>query len=155
MPSGNNNHPTLKHTSVPSMPANRAPGRPEQLPCGGVSIYVKKGLPQAHPIGYQPSGSSSPGPIRKYPCHYLFSLYTKFWTCMDKITCDILQDKDPHISFVEHVIGAAKESTPWPRATTVPKKSNPWFDRACRDMLRSLTKRSIEEGGLEQKHFCL
>ena len=46
--------------------------------------------------------------------------------CMDKITGDILHEQDPLTSFVGHVIDAATDSIP--RATTVIKKSNPWFD---------------------------
>ena len=56
-------------------------------------------------------------------------------SCMDKITRHILQDQDPLTSFVELVISAAKDSIP--RATTVPKKSNPWFDKECQEMLKA------------------
>ena len=54
---------------------------------------------------------------------------------MGKITGDILHDQDPLTSFVGHVIDAATDSIP--RATTVPKKSNPWFDEECREMLKT------------------
>ena len=53
---------------------------------------------------------------------------------MDKITGDILHDQDPLTSFVGHVIDAATDSIP--RATTVPKKSNLWFDEECREVHR-------------------
>ena len=56
--------------------------RPRQLPCGGVSIYIyiKKSLPQAHPVGYSPSGCSGAGHTGKYTCQYPFCLHTKPWT---------------------------------------------------------------------------
>ena len=54
---------------------------PEQLPCGGVSIYIKKrSLPQAHPVGYSPSGCSGAGHTGKHTCQYPFCLHTKPWT---------------------------------------------------------------------------
>ena len=56
-------------------------------------------------------------------------------SCMAKITGHILQDQDPLTSFDMLVISAAKDSIP--RATTVPKKSNPWFEEECREMLRA------------------
>ena len=67
---------------------------------------------------------------------------------MDKITYDILRDQDPFTSFVA-VIYAAKDRIP--RATTIPKKCNPWFDEECREMLktrRALDRKSTEEEGL-------
>ena len=70
-------------------------------------------------------------------------------SCMDKITGHILQDQDLLISFVELVISAAKDSIP--RATIVPKKSNPWFDEECREMLRArraLDTKVHRKGGL-------
>ena len=68
-------------------------------------------------------------------------------SCMDKITGHILQDQDPLTSFVELVISAAKDSIP--RATTVPKKSNTWFDEECREMLRArrALDRKVHRGG--------
>ena len=68
-------------------------------------------------------------------------------SCTDKITGHILQDQDPLTSFVELVISAAKDSIP--RATTVPKKSNPWFDEECREMLkaRRALDRKVHRGG--------
>ena len=53
---------------------------------------------------------------------------------------DILHDQDPLTSFVAHVIDAAKDSIP--RATTIPKKCNPWFDEECREMLK--TRRALD-----------
>ena len=76
-------------------------------------------------------------------------------SCMDKITGHILQDQDPLISFVELVISAVKDSIP--RATIVPKKSNPWFDEECREMLRArraLDRKVHRKGGSEQGHSC-
>ena len=77
------------------------------------------------------------------PSHWVFSKadWEQFADlCMDKITGDILHDQDPLISFVGHVIDAATDSIP--RATTVPKKSNPWFDEECREMLK--TRRALD-----------
>ena len=62
--------------------------------------------------------------------------------CMERITEDILEEADPLNSFVEHLTKAANDSIP--RATTIPKKSNPWFDEECREALkarRALDKR--------------
>ena len=59
---------------------------------------------------------------------------------MDTITGDILHDQDPLTSFVGHVIDAATDSIP--RATTVRKESNPWFDEECREMLK--TRRALD-----------
>ena len=59
---------------------------------------------------------------------------------MEEITGDILHDQDPLTSFVGHVIDAAIGSIP--RATTVPKKSNPWFDEECRETLK--TRRALD-----------
>ena len=68
-------------------------------------------------------------------------------SCMDEITGHILEDQDPLTSFVELVISAAKDSVP--RATTVPKKSNPWFVEECREMLRARLARDkkVHRGG--------
>ena len=43
-----------------------------------IHIYQKGSLPQAHPVRYPPSGSSSPSYTRRNPCHNNFYLYTKF-----------------------------------------------------------------------------
>ena len=84
------------------------------------------------------------------PSHWVFSKadweqFAEF--CMDKITGDILHDQDPLTSFVGHVIDAAKDSIP--RATTVRKKSNPWFDEECWEMLktRRALDRKVHRGG--------
>ena len=77
------------------------------------------------------------------PSHWVFSKadWEQFAElCTDKITGDILHDQDPLTSFVRHVIDAATDSIP--RATTVPKKSNPWFDEECREMLK--TRRALD-----------
>ena len=58
------------------------------------------------------------------------------WTRSD----DILRDQDPLTSFVAHVIDAAKDSIP--RATTIPKKCNPWFDEEWHEMLK--TRRALD-----------
>ena len=62
--------------------------------------------------------------------------------CLERITVDILEEGDPLYSFVEHLTKAANDSIP--RATTIPKKSNPWIDEECREALkarRALDKR--------------
>ena len=62
--------------------------------------------------------------------------------CLERITVDILEEADPLYSFVEHLTKAANDSIP--RATTFPKKSNPWFDEECQEALkarRALDKR--------------
>ena len=50
------------------------------------------------------------------------------------ISEDILGEADPLHSFVEHITKATNECIP--RATTIPKKSNPWFDEDCREALK-------------------
>ena len=84
------------------------------------------------------------------PSHWVFSKadWEQFAElCMDKITGDILQDQDPLTSFVRRVIHAAKDSIP--RATTIPKKCNPWFDEECQEMLktRQALDRKVHRGG--------
>ena len=83
------------------------------------------------------------------PSHWVFSkadweLFAEL--CMDKITGDILHDPDPLTSFVGRVIDAAKDSKS--RATAVPKRSNPWFDEQCREMLntRQALDRKVHRG---------
>ena len=79
------------------------------------------------------------------PSHWVFSRadWEQFHDlCMERITEDILEEADPLNSFVEHLTKAANDSIP--RATTIPKKSNPWFDEECREALkarRALDKR--------------
>ena len=68
------------------------------------------------------------------PSHWVFSkadweLFDDL--CLERITEDILEVGDPLQSFVEHKTKAANDSIP--RATTIPKKSNPWFDEECRE----------------------
>ena len=53
---------------------------------------------------------------------------------MESISEDILEEADPLHSFVEHITKAANDCIP--RATTIPKKSNPWFDEECREALK-------------------
>ena len=55
--------------------------------------------------------------------------------CLEKITEDILGEADPLNSFIKHITQAGNESIP--RATTIPKKSNPWFDEECREALKA------------------
>ena len=80
------------------------------------------------------------------PSHWVFSRadWEKFHDlCLEKITEDILGEVDPLNSFVKHITQAGNESIP--RATTIPKKSNPWFDQECQEALkarRALDKRA-------------
>ena len=53
--------------------------------------------------------------------------------CLESISEDMLEEADPLHSFVEHITKAANDCIP--RATTIPKKSNPWFDEECREAL--------------------
>ena len=55
--------------------------------------------------------------------------------CLEGITEDILEEADPLHSFVEIITKAANDGIP--RATTIPKKSNPWFDEECREALKA------------------
>ena len=48
---------------------------------------------------------------------------------------DILEEADPLHSFVDHMTNA--QMTASQRATTIPKKSNPWFDEECREALKA------------------
>ena len=79
------------------------------------------------------------------PSHWVFSKanWKQFHDmCLESISEDILEEADPLHSFVEHITKAANDCIP--RATTIPKKSNPWFDDECREALkarRALDKR--------------
>ena len=79
------------------------------------------------------------------PSHWVFSKanWEQFHdVCLESISEDILEEADPLHSFVEHITKAANDCIP--RATTIPKKSNPWFDEECREALkarRALDKR--------------
>ena len=54
--------------------------------------------------------------------------------CLERITEDILEEADP-LHSVEYITKAANDCIP--RATTIPKKSNPWFDEECREALKA------------------
>ena len=43
----------------------------------------------------------------------------------------MLEEADPLHSFVEHITKAANDCIP--RATAIPKKSNPWSNEECRE----------------------
>ena len=79
------------------------------------------------------------------PSHWVFSKanWEQFHdVCLESISEDILEEADPLHSFVEHITKAANDCIP--RATTIPKKSNPWFDEECLEALkarRALDKR--------------
>ena len=51
--------------------------------------------------------------------------------CLESISEDILEEADSVHSFVEQITKAANDCIP--RATAIPKKSNPWFDEECRE----------------------
>ena len=55
--------------------------------------------------------------------------------CLESISEDLLEEADPLHSFVEHITKAANDCNP--RATTIPKKSKPWFDEECRKALKA------------------
>ena len=55
--------------------------------------------------------------------------------CLESISEDILEEADPLHSFVDHMTEAANDCIP--RTTTIPKKSNPWFDEECREALEA------------------
>ena len=65
-----------------------------------------------------------------------------FMMCLESISEDILGEADPLHSFVKHITKAANKYIPG--STTIPKKSNLWFDEECREALkarRALDKR--------------
>ena len=51
--------------------------------------------------------------------------------CLEIITENKLEETDHLHSFVEYITNAANDCIP--RATAIPKKSNPWFDEECRE----------------------
>ena len=78
------------------------------------------------------------------PSHLFFSKasWEQFHVSLESISEDKLEEADPLHSFVEHITKAANDCIL--RATTIPKKSNPWFDEECREALkarRALDKR--------------
>ena len=78
------------------------------------------------------------------PSHWVFSKanWEEFHdVCLESIAEDTLGEADPLHSFVEHITKAANECIP--RATTIPKKSNPWFDEECREALKA--RRALDE----------
>ena len=72
------------------------------------------------------------------PSHWVFSKanWEQFHDmCMESISEEILEEADPLHSFVERITKAANDCIP--KATTIPKKSNPWFDEECREALKA------------------
>ena len=72
------------------------------------------------------------------PSHWVFSKadWEQFHDlCLEGITEDILEEADPLHCFVEIITKAANDSIP--RATMIPKKSNPWFDEEYREALKA------------------
>ena len=60
--------------------------------------------------------------------------------CRERIDDAVLQSPDPLQSFVDLVIKIADDFIP--KASTIPRKSNPWFDQECRDALK--TRRALD-----------
>ena len=86
------------------------------------------------------------------PSHWVFSkadweLFDDL--CLERITEDILEEEDPLQSFVEHITKATNDSIP--RATTIPKKSNPWFDEECREALKA--RRALDKRVRQSREF--
>ena len=78
------------------------------------------------------------------PSHWVFSKanWEQFHdVCLESISEDILEEADALHSFVEHITKAANDCIP--RATTIPKKSNPWFDEECQEALKA--RRALDE----------
>ena len=86
------------------------------------------------------------------PSHWVFSKadWEQFdELCLERINEDILEEGDPLQSFVEHITKAANDSIP--RATTIPKKSNPWFDEECREALKA--RRALDKRVRQSREF--
>ena len=86
------------------------------------------------------------------PSHWVFSMAD--WElfdelCLERINEDILEEGDPLQSFVEHITKAANDSIS--RATTIPKKSNPWFDEECREALKA--RRALDKRVRQSREF--
>ena len=86
------------------------------------------------------------------PSHWVFSkadweLFDEL--CLERINEDILEEGDPLQSFVEHITKAANDSIP--RATTIPKKSNPWFDEECPEALKA--RRALDKRVRQSREF--
>ena len=72
------------------------------------------------------------------PSHWVFSKanWEQFHdVCLESISEGILEEADPLHSFVQHITKATNDCIP--RVTTIPKKSNPWFDDECREALKA------------------
>ena len=67
----------------------------------------------------------------------------------ESISEDILEEADPLHSFVERLTKAANDCIP--RATTIPKKSNPWFDEECQEALKA--RRALDERVEHSREF--
>ena len=67
----------------------------------------------------------------------------------ESISEDILEEADPLHSFVGRITKAANDCIP--RATTIPKKSNPWFDEECQEALKA--RRALDERVEHSREF--
>ena len=77
------------------------------------------------------------------PTHWVFSRadWEGFMgVCQERIDDAVLQSPDPLQSFVDPVIKIADDFIP--KASSIPRKSNPWFDQECRDALK--TRRALD-----------
>ena len=77
------------------------------------------------------------------PTHWVFSRadWEGFMgACRERIDDAVLQSPDPLQSFVDLIIKIADDFIP--KASTIPRKSNPWFDQECRDALK--TRRALD-----------
>ena len=78
-----------------------------------------------------------------FPLGFSKANWEQFYdVCLESISEDILEKADPLHSLDEHITKAPYDCIP--RATTIPKKSNPWFGEECREALkarRALDKR--------------
>ena len=118
------------------------------ITCFSIALhpYLSAGQANYQDVHEQPGPTHIP--LTKPSCdpsHWVF--FKANWeqfhdVCLESISEDILEEADPLHSFVEHITKAANDCIP--RATTIPKKSNPWFDEECRESLkarRALDKR--------------
>ena len=100
-------------------------------------------LPDTHGSDHYPILTSFlPSVAEIQPCcdpsHWVFAKanWEQFHDlCLESISEDILGEADPLHSLVEHITKAANECIP--RATFIPKKSNPWFDEECWEALKA------------------
>ena len=69
--------------------------------------------------------------------------------CLEGVTEDILEEVSHLHSFVKHITKAANDSIP--RATTIPQKSNPWFDEECQEAIKA--RRALDKRVGQSREF--